>query len=114
MDIGTWVKVSSFVGLLAAIEEDGTLVLFNPGDRQMLRATAGTAQALPSDWVDVTITHRVQVPHGLGEDALRRWLAALIDPVLRQRARESLVEQGLDTGAFDSEPSVDVRQKPAD
>lgn len=110
MDIGTWARASSFVGIVAGVEEDGTVVLFNPGDRQVLRTGAGVAQALPTGTVRVAVSVDLQVPHGLGEDSMKRWLAALVDPVLRERAQSSLAEQGLDAGAFAHEPVVDVRE----
>ncbi|WP_370324288.1 hypothetical protein [Euzebya sp.] len=110
MEIGRWVRASGFVGKVAAVDDDGTLVLFNPGDRQVLRATPGTVQPLPTGTVRVTVTLDVEVPHGLAEESLRRWTAALIDPVLRSKGRESLEEAGFDTGAFDAEPTVDVRE----
>ena len=110
MDIGTWVKAGTFVGRVARIEEDGTTVLFNPGDRQMLRATPGTLQHLPTGSVDVTVTTRVDVPHGLTEDSLRRWIAAQLDPVLAQRATESLSESGLDPAVFGLVVDVAVRE----
>ena len=110
MDIGTWGRASGFVGIVVKKEEDGTLVLFNPGDRQMLRATPGVVQSLPTGAVEVTVSLQDDVPHGHSEDALKRWTAALLDPVLRQRGGESLREAGLDAGPFALEPSFDVRE----
>ncbi len=110
MDIGTWGRASGFVGIVVRVEEDGTLVLFNPGDRQMLRATPGAVQALPTGAVDVTVTVRLDVPHGLTEAALTRWVASLLDPVLRDGARVSLSEAGLDPVPFGVEPTVDVQE----
>ncbi|CAN5122298.1 hypothetical protein BH23ACT9_BH23ACT9_33160 [soil metagenome] len=110
MQLGTWVKAGSFVGIVAKVEDDGTVVLFNPGDRQMLRATPGTLQRVPTGTVRVQVGLDVEVPHGLGEDSLKRWLAALVDPVLRARAQESLAEEGLDGSPFAHEPSIDVTE----
>lgn len=115
MDIGTWVRAGGFVGIVSKVEQgpDGqsdTLVVFNPGDRQMIRATPGAVQALPTGRVRVAVQHEVDVPHGLSEEALTRWLAALIDPVLRERARERLAEAGLDGGPFRDEPTVEVTE----
>ncbi|CAN5855400.1 hypothetical protein BH24ACT15_BH24ACT15_18010 [soil metagenome] len=115
MDIGTWVRAGGFVGIVSKIEpgpdgEPETLVVFNHGDRQIIRATLGAVQALPTGRVRVAVRHEVDVPHGLSEEALSRWLAALIDPVLRERARESLEEAGLDRGPFRDEPTIEVTE----
>lgn len=110
MHIGSWARAGSFVGVVAAVAEDGEVTLFNPGDRQVLRATPGAVTGLPSGRVRVTVTVDVDVPHGLGEESLHRWVAALVDPVLRERARGSLAEGGLDAGAFEPQPELDVRE----
>jgi hypothetical protein len=110
MEIGRWVRASGFVGIVSAVEDDGTVVVFNPGDRQMLRATPGTLQPLPTGTVEVRVGVQVQVPHGLSEEALRRWVAAMLDPVLRERARDSLTDQGLDPAAVMLEPTWEVTE----
>lgn len=110
MDIGTWVRASSFVGIVTKVEPDGTLVIFNPGDRQMLQATPGAVTALPTGRVRVTVTHEVDVPHGLAEESLMRWTAALLDPVLRDKAIQRMEEAGMSTAPFDSPPEFDVHE----
>jgi hypothetical protein len=110
MDIGTWGRAAGFVGIVAAIAEDGELTLFNPGDRQVLRATPGAVQALPAGRVRVAVEVELDVPHGLGEESVRRWVAVLVDPVLRERAVAGMVDAGLDVAAFAPEPVVEVRE----
>lgn len=112
--IGSWARIGRLVGIVSRVEDDGTVVVFNPGDRQMARATPDAVQGLPSGAVEVTATVRLDVPHGLGEESVQRWVAALIDPVLRQRARDSLVEAGLDGAAFATDPEVEVREIPSE
>lgn len=110
MDIGTWVKAGPLIGIVSKIEEDGSLVVFNPGDRQMMRATPGAVQALPTGMVQLRVAVQVEVPHGLGEDSLKRWMAALIDPVLRTHAQATMIEHGLDDRPFKLEPSIEVTE----
>ncbi|HUG84971.1 MAG TPA: hypothetical protein VMM13_10420 [Euzebya sp.] len=112
MDIGTWVKAGPLIGIVSKIEQDGSLVVFNPGDRQMLRATPGAVQVLPTGTVQLRFALQIDVPHGLGEDSLRRWMAALIDPVLRAHAQATMIEQGLDDGPFMLDPTIEVTEVP--
>lgn len=114
MEIGAWARAGEFVGVVSAVDEDGTLVLFNPGDRQVLRATPGAVTALPTGEVDVRIDVRLTVPHGLGEESVQRWVAALVDPVIRQRARDSVEEAGMDPSPFTPDPTVQVTEAPSD
>lgn len=110
MEIGTWVRAGGIVGIVSKVDPDGVLTVFNPGDRQMLRATPGAVQALPTGAVDVRVAVRMQVPHGLGEASLKRWIAALIDPVLRTHAQATLAEHGLDDAPFMLDPTVEVTE----
>lgn len=117
MDIGTWVRTGGFVGIVSKVEQSttgdaDTLVVFNPGDRQMVRAQTGAVQPVPTGMVRVTVAHDLELPHGLSEATLSRWLGALIDPVLRERALESLAEAGLDDAPFRSVPTVEVTEVP--
>jgi hypothetical protein len=112
MQIGTWARSGTFTGLVAAIAEDGTVTLFNPGDRQVLRADPGTVAGLPAGRVRVTVEVDLDIPHGLEEEALHRWVAALVDPILRDRARDALAEGGLDPSAFAPTATVEVREVP--
>lgn len=111
--VGSWARIGRLVGIVSRLEDDGTVVVFNPGDRRMARATPDAVQLLPSGTVDVTVTMRLDVPHGLGDESVQRWVAALIDPVLRERARESLAEAGLDATPFATDPDVQVREIPS-
>lgn len=113
MDIGTWVRAGQLVGIVSKIEDDGTVVVFNPGDRQMLRATPGAVQSLPTGMVQMRVAVQVEVPHGLGEDSLKRWMAALIDPVLRTHAQATMIEHGLDDRPFLLEPTIEVTEMPS-
>ena len=112
MEIGTWARAAGFVGIVAQVAEDGEVVLFNPGDRQVLRTAPEAAQALPAGRIRVSVAVELDVPHGLGEEAVTRWVAALVDPVLRERARATLAEGGLDATAFAVEPDVEVVEVP--
>jgi hypothetical protein len=112
MEIGTWARVGDLVGLVVHVGDDGTTTVFNPGDRRATTVPAGGAQGLPSGRVEVTATVQLDVPHGLGEAALHRWVAALLDPVLRERATTSLSDAGYDLGPLRHEVAVEVREVP--
>lgn len=110
MKLGTWAKAGGVVGLVAKSDPDGTVTIFNPGDRQMITAPPGVATPLPTGTVDVQVALRMEVPHGLSEDSLKRWLAALIDPVIRTHAQATAIEKGLDDAAFKLDPTVLVTE----
>jgi len=110
MEIGTWARADGIVGIVSKVDTDGTVTIFNPGDRQVITAPGSAATPLPTGLIEARFSLQMQVPHGLGEDSLRRWLAVLIDPVLRANATASLREMGLDEGAFAEEVTVDVRE----
>ncbi len=96
--LGSWARAGSFVGLV--VKADGeTVSLFDPGERQRLDAPTATVQALPAGGVTVTVTVDVPLPHGVDESTVRRWVASLTDPMLRELAYAALAEAGLDEGA---------------
>lgn len=96
--------------MVSKVDPDGTITIFNPGDRQMVKASPTAVQPLPTGTVDVRVALRMEVPHGLGEDSLKRWLAALIDPVIRTHAQATVIEQGLDDAPFRLDPTVLVTE----
>lgn len=102
---GTWARAGDFVGLVAASDGD-QVTLFDPGARQQRQVPAAEAQEVPAAAVRVTVRVDLPMPHGLSEESLRRWVALLTDPVLRERAATAIAEAGLDAGA--AMPPVDV------
>lgn len=110
MNIGSWARADGVVGIVSKVDPDGTVTVFNPGDRQMIVVPTAKCQPLPTGTVEARITVRLDVPHGLAEESMTRWVAALVDPVLRANARAALEEQGMDVGAFAIEPSVEVTE----
>lgn len=112
MRIGTWVKAGTLVGIVSKVDDDGYLTVFNPGDRQMLRAHPTQVKELPTGTVEARIGLQVEVPHGLSTDSMKRWLAALIDPVIRTHAQATMIEHGLDDAPFRLEPTVVVTEVP--
>lgn len=109
--VGAWARAGSFVGLVVAAPPGDHVTLFDPAERQSTRVASGSVERLPAGAVTVRLTIDLPLPHGLGEDALRRWGAVLIDPMLRERAREALNEAGLDPGP--ALPPVHVELVPA-
>lgn len=109
MEIGSWARTGDVVGVVTRVDGD-TVTVFNPGDRQVATVPTSAATALPTGTIEVTVSMRLDVPHGLGEASLARWVAACLDPVLRERAREALQAQDLATTAFDVEPDLEVRE----
>lgn len=97
--IGSWARAGNLVGLVAAVD-GGRVTLFNPGDRQAATVEATAVQPLPAGTIRVAVDVDLPVPHGLEEDALARWVAALTDPVLRERGAAAAREAGLDEGPF--------------
>lgn len=108
---GAWARAEGVVGVVAAVDADGVAV-FSPVDRRVARVPAEAVELLPAGGVTAEVTLTLPLPHGLSEAELRRWLAALIDPVLRERAAEALRAAGLDTAT--AEPSADVVLREAD
>lgn len=96
--IGGWARSGGLVGLIAAI--DGTSVtLFDPADRRRAEVAATDVEVLPASAVTVRVTVDLPLPHGLDEQAVRRWVASLTDDEVRERAHAALIEAGLDEGA---------------
>ena len=106
--LGSWARAGNLVGLVAAIDGD-EVTLFDPGERQQARVPAAEVQPVPAGGVRVTLTVDLPLPHGIGEPALRRWVASLADDVVRDRAHAALTEAGLDPGAALPAVRVDVR-----
>ncbi|HEY8339051.1 MAG TPA: hypothetical protein VIK95_04235 [Egibacteraceae bacterium] len=108
MRLGTWARSGEIVGIVAAVR-DGVATLFDPGDRRVTTVGVGDLEPVPAGAVETTVTVALPLPHGLGEDTLRRWLATLTDPVLRERATEALEDAGLDAAAVLPQARVEVR-----
>lgn len=106
--LGGWARSGSVVGLVAELDGE-QVTLFDPGERTRTTANREEVEALPAGGVTVSISVDVPVPHGVAEHTLRRWLASLTDPVLRDRAYAALAEAGLDEGAALPNVRVDVR-----
>jgi hypothetical protein len=105
--LGSWARGSGVVGVVAAVQ-GAEAVIFDPGDRRVARVALGDLEPLPTGAVRVTLSTDLPVPHGVGEDLLRRWVATLTDEVVRERAYAALAEAGLDEGAALPVTSVDV------
>ena len=108
--LGSWVRAGTMTGLVVSVERDDVGV-FDPGERRLATVPRAQAHLLPSAAVRVTITVDLPLPHGVGEETLRRWLAALVDPVLQDRASTALRQDGHDAGP--ALPSTDVVLTPS-
>ena len=106
--LGSWARTGNMVGLVAAIDGD-EVTLFDPGERHQARVPLAEVQAVPAGGVRVTVSVDLPLPHGIGEPALRRWVAALTDDVVRDHAHAALTEAGLDPGAALPSVRLDVR-----
>jgi hypothetical protein len=106
--LGGWARSGGFVGLVAA-HADGQVTLFDPAARQTVRVPATELEALPAGAVRVTVELELPLAHGLAEDDVRRWVASLVDGVLRERATQALADAGLDPGPALPAVQVDVR-----
>ncbi len=109
--LGAWARSGTFTGLVAAVDGD-EVALFDPAARQLTRVPAAEVEAVPAGAVTVTVTAEVPLAHGLAEDDLRRWIASLLDGVVRDRAAEALAESGLDAGPALPTARVEVRPSP--
>lgn len=107
--LGAWARADGIVGVVARVA-GGRVTLFDPGQRRQHTVAADALQHVPSAAVRVTATVDVPLPHGLDETDLRRWMAMLTDPVLRDRARQALGDEQLDAGA--TLPEVTVTAMP--
>jgi L-asparaginase II len=105
--IGSWARAGEFIGLVAVVDGEH-VTLFDPGDRHMARVMRSDIEPLPAGAVTVTVSVDLPVPHGVGEDTLRRWMASLIDELVRERAYSALAEAGMDEGAALPQPRVQV------
>jgi hypothetical protein len=105
--LGTWARADGFIGVVARTG-DGRVTLFDPGMRRQHTAAADAIVQVPSAAVRVTVTVDLPLPHGLDESDLRRWVAMLTDPLLRDRAAEALAAANLDAGVTLPATSVTV------
>lgn len=101
--LGGWARADGFVGVVAGVD-DGMVTLFDPAERRRHTAPVERMEAVPSAAVRVTATVDLPVPHGVTEHDLRRWIAVLADPVLREHAASALADAGLDAGVV--QPTV--------
>lgn len=85
------------VGVVARVDGDRVTV-FDPAKRRQHEVAVSAVTAVPAAAVRVTTSVDLPIPHGLDEHDLRRWIAMLTDPVLRERAAAALTEAGLDPG----------------
>lgn len=108
--LGSWARAGDFVGLVAGIDGD-QVTLFDPGARQQQRVPLAQAHAVPAAAVQITLTVDLPLPHGLNEASLRRWVALLADPVLRERAAAAMAEAGLDDGAAQPQVAMDAQAR---
>lgn len=118
--LGSWARSEGFVGLVAAVQEvatghgrpgsadDAQVTLFDPGARQATTVASSDCEPLPAGAVTVTVTVDLPLAHGLAEPDLRRWIASLLDPAVREHAAAALKEAGLDGGAALPEARLDV------
>jgi hypothetical protein len=106
--LGSWARADGFTGLVVRTDEL-RVTLFDPGTRQQHQAARAQAQPVPAAAVRVTVTVDLPLPHGVDEEPLRRWVAVLTDPVLRERAAAAMSDAGLDPGAAQPEVTVDVQ-----
>ena len=105
--LGSWARAGDFVGLVAR-GDDRMVTLFDPGSRQQREVPVDQVEAVPAAAVEVRLTVDLPLPHGLNETSLRRWIAMLADPVLRERAAEAMVDAGLDAGAALPQVALDA------
>lgn len=105
--LGQWGKAGEFIGLVAAVDGD-EVTLFDPATRQQTTVTGASVAPLPAGAVRVTVSATLPVPHGVGEDALRRWVASLADDRVRERAVAALADARLDDGAARAPVTVEV------
>lgn len=107
--LGAWARADGIIGVVARVA-DGRVTLFDPGQRRQHTVATDVLEHVPSAAVQVTTTVAVPLPHGLDETDLRRWVAMLTDPVLRDRARQALRDEQLDAGV--TLPEVTVTATP--
>jgi hypothetical protein len=103
--LGAWARADGVVGVVARVDA-GRITLFDPAQRHQHTVPAVAVEVVPSAAVRVTATVDLPLPHGASADDVRRWVAMLTDPVLRERAAEALAEAGLAAGV--AQPAVEV------
>jgi len=106
--LGGWARSGTIVGLVAAVDGE-QVTLFDPGERTRTTVARTEVEAVPAGAVTVSVSVDLPVPHGIDEHSLRRWIASLTDPHLRDRALAALTESELDEGAALPSVRVDVR-----
>ena len=109
--LGSWVRAGGVTGVVSGVHGD-TVSVFEPSERRMATVQRADVEPVPAAAVRVTLTVDLPLPHGVGEDSLRRWVGALTDPVLRERAQEALQAADQDIGA--ALPTVDVTLTPSE
>lgn len=95
--LGDWARADGFIGVVARTR-DGQVTLFDPGQRRQHVVPAEAIERVPSAAVRVTVTVDLPLPHGVDETVVRRWVAMLTDPLLRDRAADALSSEHLDSG----------------
>lgn len=103
--LGAWCRADGMVGVVARVDGDRVTV-FDPAQRREHEVAASAVTAVPTAAVRITTSVDLPVPHGLDEHDLRRWIAMLTDPVLRERAGAALAAAGLDPGVTLPQVSV--------
>lgn len=93
--LGAWGRTADLIGVVVAVDEDA-VTLFDPGHRRVVRVARGEVQPVEAGALTVSLQVDLPVPHGLAEDALKRWVASLADETVAERARAALDEAGLD------------------
>lgn len=109
--LGGWARTGRLTGIITRLDAD-EVTIFEPGERTSATVRRGEVTAIPAGAVTVTVSVDLPLPHGVGEDSLRRWVAALTDPVLRERAAAALKDAGQDQAP--ALPNVNVVLTPAD
>lgn len=103
--LGGWARADGFLGVVARVDGD-QVTLFDPGQRQQHTAPLARLEHVPAAAVRITVTVDLPLPHGLAEPSLRRWVAMLTDPVLRERAAAALADAGLDSGIAEPDATL--------
>jgi hypothetical protein len=109
--LGSWARGGGITGLVTRIDDD-EIALFEPGERRIAAVARAEVEQMPAAAVRITITGDLPLPHGVGEETLRRWAAALTDPLLRDRASAALEDAGQDVGP--ALPEMEVELLPAE
>lgn len=108
--LGAWARGGGITGLVTRIDGE-QISVFEPGERRIATVARAEVEQVPAAAVRITITGALPLPHGVGEETLRRWTAALTDPVLRERASAALADAGYDVGP--ALPEMEVELVPA-